>query len=485
MAAKNTNLPFFLSLNEDTLQVVGGVFEQEGFKIESFAQASLPLDVVSQGEITNPKKLAGMLTSLLASSQPNKIKTRLCYVSLFDDFVFSKYLSLPLVGEKELEAAVYFKIKDFLPQKMEEMYLDWQQIIDHNQVTEINVVAVKRKIIDSFLHTLSLVNVFPLGFEPESCSLARLSALFSLDPTLVIYFNTHRIIFCFVEKGVVLLTRAINYFSSQESCTEVKAEISKLAKFWQTAFGGQKKIKNVFLAGVCQNELVIKQTVKDNFNLELKKIPLPIIIPANFSKQKAEKLSPIFGLTYSQKAGPQIIKPITLIPAQLKKARNQFIFQKKVKNILKFTHLSLWLFIAVYLFIFLSLFFKLEITKAALSGWEKTVVTPSQMQLEKNAVSFNQKIISLDQVLRQKKSASPQLAKFIAQVPAGIMITELKYNLDKEIIEIKGTASSRENIMTLEKALTQFGKVTIPLSSFEEILSPKFSAQIKLKSSTQ
>lgn len=50
----------------------------------------------------------------------------------------------------------------------------------------------------------------------------------------------------------------------------------------------------------------------------------------------------------------------------------------------------------------------------------------------------------------------------------------------KKIIEIKGIASSRDNILVLEKSLSKLGKVTIPLSSFEEADRPQFSAVIKL-----
>jgi Tfp pilus assembly PilM family ATPase/Tfp pilus assembly protein PilN len=474
------NLPFFLSLTTDSFQVIKGDFSQEGLKIESFASVKPPLDIFQQGKISQPQAAGEIITALLANSRPRKIKSNFCCLSLAEEFVFSKFLSLPRVKEKELEAAIYFKIKDFLPHNPEAMYLDWQVLTNGGHSFEVNVVGVKREIIDSYLEVFKMIDIFPLAFEPESCSLARLARLTSPETNLAVYFNDRKAVFCFEEKGMVLLTTTLNFPPGQREERIFLEELAKSAKFWQTTFGEKKKIKNVFLAGFIQNELVLQQIVKDNFGVEVKKLSLPVIVPAGFSPKNMSKLIPLCGLAFSQRIDDKT-KKITLLPEKVKEKRESFKFQGRAKAILKTTSLLLSGFLAVYLLVFLSIFFQLEKTKAALSGWEKIVFTPRQSQLEKEAVNLNQKLVSLNQALKNKKEVSPLLLNFIKQIPVGIMITEFNFDSAKKVIELKGIADSRENILTLEKSLAKLGSVAIPLSSFEEMERPKFSAVIKLE----
>lgn len=483
MFSPKKNLPFFLSFSNGLLQVTGGRFIKEGFKLNSYGIAKLPLDILQQGEILQQKLFGEMIVSLLAKSQPKKIKTNCCYFSLPDEVIFSKFLILPKVKEEEIQPTIFFKIKDFLPQKFEEMYIDWQPLVNGDSFIQVNVVAVRKKIIDSYIKSLKMINIFPLGFEPETCSLIRLAALVSSDPSLVIYFSEGKVIFCFGEKGVVILATTLNFSSTKINNQSLVEKLDKSAKFWHTTFEGKKQIKNVFLAGLPENELIFKQAVKTNFGVdEVKKLPLPVILPSEFPQDRITKLIPLFGLAFSQISNNLETKKITLIPYQIKKKREVFNFKNKIKDILKATSLILCVFMAAYLFIFLSIFFQLEKRKSALFGWEKIIFTPSQVELLWQAKSLNQKLNILDKIFEKKQLVSPVLLDFIEQVPAGIVVTDFSFDSIEKIIKINGIASSRENILALEKSLSKLGQVSIPLSSFENIDKPKFSAIIKLKS---
>lgn len=214
----------------------------------------------------------------------------------------------------------------------------------------------------------------------------------------------------------------------------------KSAKFWQTTFGETKKVKNVYLAGLVQSELVIKQAVKDYFGAEIKKLPLPIIVPSAFPRDRLAKLTPLFGLAFSQSLGgfrinagsPLGRKKITLIPDKVSQERKLFKFKKEARNILKTTSLILWGFIALYSFVFLSIFFQLVRTKAALSGWEKIVFTPSQAELERTVLNLNQELILLDKIFKKRQLVSPVLLDFIKQMPAGVIITDFNFSVSKK-----------------------------------------------------
>lgn len=455
---------------------------EEGFKIESFGTAKLPLDISRQGVVSQPKLLAQMITQLRASSKPKKITTNFCFVNLPDELVFSKFLKLPRVKEEEIEPAIYFKIKDFLPHLPDEMYLDWQIREDGNEEIEANVVAVKKEIINSYFSTFKIINVFPLGFESESSSLARLAGLISSNPSLIVYLNGQRGVICFSQDRLVLLATTFSFSSLEKKGEELLAELKQTANFWQANFGKERKIVNVFLAGQTENELVLKQSIKEYFGVEVKKLALPMILPTTFPQDYLSKLIPLCGLAFlSRPAGGQK-REITLIPDTVRQERESFNFRDKVKDVLKITSLVFWGFMALYVGVFSSMFFELEKTKAGLSGWEKVIVTPHQIRLERQAANLNQKLVSLEEVLGRRKEISSLLLDFAANIPAGILITDFTFDTKGKTMEIRGTASSRQEVLALEKYLTQFGQVTIPLSSFEEVTNLNFRAVIKLKS---
>ena len=115
MAEVSKNLPFFLSINSYLFQVMGGALVKQGLRIESLALARTPLDLVAKGRISQPQSAAVLINRFLNQSRPKKIKTRFGYISLPDEEVFSKFFSFPKIESQELESAIYFKVKDFLP----------------------------------------------------------------------------------------------------------------------------------------------------------------------------------------------------------------------------------------------------------------------------------------------------------------------------------------------------------------------------------
>lgn len=478
---RKNNLPFFISLTDGNINIIGGVCIKEGFKLESLAWSKLPLDVIQKGEIVEKDFLVKTIKELLARTQPKKITSSFCYLNLTDEIVFSKFFTLPKVREEELESTVCFKIKDFLPQKPEETYLDWQPLDVSDGKQRVGVVAVAKKIIDGYLEVLGKLGLFPLGFEPESVSLARLAAVISPEANLTIFFSSQKATLSFNERGIVLLATTISAPSTSNAEQKLITELSKTARYWQSQFEPGKKIKNVFLAGTLKNETLLQETVKENFGVNLKKLPLPIIIPPDFPQNRLIELTPLFGLALRQKKSDSESKKIDLLPRAVKKTRREFAFKNKVSGVMKLFSFICWLIIGVYFFVYLSMFFELEKTNASLSGWEKVIYTPGTSELEKKAVEFNQKLLCLSKALKKRKLISETLLTFSDQIPPGILISSFYYEAKGGKIEIKGLANNRENILVLDKSLSKLGQVTVPLASFEESEQPQFSITLKLK----
>ena len=170
-----------------------------------------------------------------------------------------------------------------------------------------------------------------------------------------------------------------------------------------------------------------------------------------------------------------------LIGMQEIEEREKFKFNKRTKNILKITAIILFALISIYVFVFLKIFFNNYKINSRLSGLEKIIFTTKQTNLEKKSLAFNQKINALEEALGKENIVSSLLLQLNQYIPAGITIKEININADQKIIEIKGIASLRKDILALEDSLSSLGKVNIPLSSFQDNKNIAFKASIRIK----
>jgi Tfp pilus assembly PilM family ATPase/Tfp pilus assembly protein PilN len=475
--------PFFVSFKNNLLHVIAIKPNKETVKVESFAKSEAYPDAFREGEIVQKEFLGKVIADLLTKSRPKSINHKTCYISLPDYYVFSKTIVIPRVKEKEIDPTIRYKIKNFLPHKLEEMYVDWYVLRESKNTLEMAVVAASKTLIDSYIDTLQLINIFPLGFEPESCSLARIATGTVKELALIIYCNHHTATFSFVENGGVLFVFTRNFVSEDEveNEKELVEGIELASQFYQNNLAKERQLKSAFLAGYIAKELVISQKIQDYFNLAPIKLSPPTIVPREINNEVQKDLVPLFGLSLSQLVHNGAGKIVSLIPYEIKQKREYAKFLESLTKTLKLNAVFLSVFIAFFLFIYLSIFFQTEVAVSTLSGLEKMIVTPRQAKLETQALNLNQKTTSLSQVLAKRKIISPILLDVAKKIPAGIVISDFSLDSQKKILTMKGLANKREDILVLEKSLSSLGQVTIPLSSFEENKNAKFNVTVVLK----
>jgi len=484
MVSAHNNV-FLLSFIDSLALLADGSWEKSSsgygsFNLTSFAFGKLPLDTLVNEEIVQKQLVVNSVKTLLEQSRPNPVTSRDCFFCLPDKACFSKLIKLPQVKKEEIKETIIFKIKDFLPHRLEEMYLDWKLIPDGKNNFQAGIVAVRKSVIDSYLEVCQQLNIYPLGFLPESYSLASLALISSPKVSLVVYFNTQKVIFCFVEQGVVLLTTSFP-FSSQLQQQTIIEEFKKAVHFWQDSFSDNQNINSVFIGGMIREDLLLKQTIKNDFGIQPVKLPLPVIIPPNLSSARVSQLIPLFGTAFFRKQNQEMDQTISLIPEEVQGMRKEAVFFKRLKNLMLVFTVFIFGFLSLFLFFFLSVFFKIESTEASLKGWENLVFTDKQAGLEKQAVDFNEKLFSLGDVLKQEQKISPFLNQFPKKIPSGITITQIEINFQEKTAEIKGQANAREQILKLEENFEQFGKVSVPLRSFEKSEQADFITEIDLK----
>lgn len=473
--------PFFISIKNNLVRVVAVNNNKEITKIIAFGEAHLTLDIIKDGIIVQKQLAAQAIDNLLKKSQPHKITSPYCFISLSDQDVFSKSLIIPKVKAPEFDTTIRYQIMNFLPHKIEDMYIDWQILTETDDSLTINALAVHHNIIDSYLSTCKLINVLPLGFEPESASLAGLASVSGNSLSLIINCDRETATFSFVEKGGVLFVFLTKYFDYNNNEGELLAGIELAHQYYKNSLLPNKTLKGIYLVGAINKELVLNQKIQELFQIVPSKLALPVVFPGLLTNEQQKNLMPLVGMSFSYRQTNKTKKNITLLPQEVKKEREYNKFIDKVKIILNFDSLIFAVVAAFIIAIYLSFILQNNYIAASLSGLEKIIITPRQKQLEKEVLNLNLRLSALTKLLPRKKINSPLFEKFIHEIPAGIIVTDFSFDSNKRAITIKGTASTREDILAFEKSLARLGNVTIPLTSFEENQNSIFSAVVAIK----
>jgi len=118
-----------------------------------------------------------------------KITSRQAYLSLPVYLSFSTLIDFPAMSEKEIEAAIPFEAKKYVPVPISEVVLDWSIVESPPQQKELQVllIAVPKEIINNYRKAIQLADLNLSALEEETFSLSR--ALIGNDKSTIILID--------------------------------------------------------------------------------------------------------------------------------------------------------------------------------------------------------------------------------------------------------------------------------------------------------
>jgi type IV pilus assembly protein PilM len=132
----------------------------------------------ADGVITKPEIIAEAAKNLFEHELIGDITTRRVAVAIPAYRTFTRSLHLPRLQAKQLAEAVELEAEQYISMPLDELYLDYQIVKQDADSTELFVVAVPRKIVDSYLDLSQMLGLETVLFEPTLNSSGR---LFGID----------------------------------------------------------------------------------------------------------------------------------------------------------------------------------------------------------------------------------------------------------------------------------------------------------------
>jgi len=203
-----------------------------------------------------PAEIGGLIKRVLVEM---KCKTRRAVISLPLNLSFSVLIEMPFLGQKELEAAIPYEAKKYIPVPIEDVSLDWV-IIDQSANTPTDpmiknqppkppqrifvlLVAVPNEVIKKYTQVAKSAGLQLLSLEIESFAMLR--SLVGNDPHtyLLLDFGTKGTNVVIAQGGLVRV--AYNVESTERGT--VLTEVQRIVNLHKTKYN--KNIQRCILSG--------------------------------------------------------------------------------------------------------------------------------------------------------------------------------------------------------------------------------------------
>jgi type IV pilus assembly protein PilM len=194
---------FGLDINDLSLKIAKLEKKRKGFVLTSFNETKIPQNIVDGGVIKDEAALTEIIKSAYHLVKGKKINTKHVVASLPEEKSFLQVIQMPKMERKELNLAVPLEVENYIPLPINEVYLDFQvlpPVKDYFNYLEVLIVAMPKKIVDSYISCFKSAGLFPIVFEVEGEAIARalVKKQNNPSPLVIIDFgqnNTNLIVF--------------------------------------------------------------------------------------------------------------------------------------------------------------------------------------------------------------------------------------------------------------------------------------------------
>lgn len=431
----------------------------------------------------------------------NKIETKEVTLTLSGEDLIVRTFELPMLPPKELQSAINFEVKKYIPFKVEDLFWDYQVEADKISSRKIILfVGIKKETLDSYLSILSEIGLKALALEYSAFSLLRLLKLTGLKDRGVIGFMSAD----FQEEGVVNFTVLENGFplfsrditltgelpfeampskegeaESDKTLDKLKAEMKISLDFYVRKFPN-KNIKNIFF--ICGPDYVsnLETLIKDlglsaQFIEVGKFIGKSVSLGLSFLKGYSCSLSKIIksGLKINLLAEKAKLKPVR----ESAGAPEAIAILTGLKLDAKIIALGLLICAATVIFgVYRRLPLEKDLKAALTLRPAVSTVNPeaSYEELTSQDAEFKSKIVTLDNLIKNQLSLTLPLDVIPRLVPEGIWLEDLSFKREENSLELvlEGTAYLADSNKEFERVnafLTNLKGDSIFARYFKEI----------------
>ena len=168
---------FGLDIGANSIKVMQVTRDGKKISVSGYGVVRFATAITDNGAISDYETLAKAMVELFDTHINGKITTRRVAATIPASSAYSRVMSLPAaLSSKELDEAIRFEAEQYIPIPLDDLYIDYSISTVKGDNREILVVAVPRKIIDSYMKLFELVGLEVCAIETTISAASRLIA---------------------------------------------------------------------------------------------------------------------------------------------------------------------------------------------------------------------------------------------------------------------------------------------------------------------
>lgn len=177
--------------------------------LTTYGMVDIAEPISSQTTDEQVHQMADLLKNLMEKA---RVTTKNCIMSLPNSAVFTSVIDMPKMSDKEMESAIQFEAKKYVPLPFSEVTLSWTVISDNEDGASIKVllIAVPNQIRDIYIKLFQLAGLNLEIIEIEALSLIRSLVVDKTKNDVIIDIGAKVTGLNFVRQGSLQLTRNLS-----------------------------------------------------------------------------------------------------------------------------------------------------------------------------------------------------------------------------------------------------------------------------------
>lgn len=261
---------FGLDIGFGTVKVMQIEATQRKQRVVGYGAQRFDSKAIVDGVIDDIETVAKAIHDLFKSGLIGDITTNRVVFSVPAARSYNRTVRLPKLGEKELINAVVQEIEQYVPVPITDLYYDHEKLRQTNEEVEITIVAVPKKIIDSYVQLSRVLQLDLVGVESTIAASSRLflQAEQNNVPTVLIDFGSLSSDLTIFDNGLVVTGTVAgggddftNAIASTLHVTKQEAHIIK-TKYGLGVSKKQKEITESLLPIILRTAKEIKRMIR-------------------------------------------------------------------------------------------------------------------------------------------------------------------------------------------------------------------------------
>lgn len=197
---------FGLDIGHDTLRVMQFHLGHKVPRLKGYGSIAYDSSAIVEGVIVKPELVANAAMKLFNKELIGDISTKRVAVSLPVSRAFTHAVQLPKISSKDIAEAIQTEAEQYLPTSPDNLYLDYATLKENDDGMEVFVVAVPKKIVDSYLVLTRMLGLEAVLLDTAIGASARLFALDKQSdiPSVLIDFGAESTDITIFNHGLVV-----------------------------------------------------------------------------------------------------------------------------------------------------------------------------------------------------------------------------------------------------------------------------------------